>query len=67
MYDVIQFTALASWPILSQLPDMIALITSHESILTGNPSDSIIETLSRERDTYHKPMSLAISWQPDIP
>jgi len=52
---------------VASLSNMIALISSHESILTGNPSNSIIETLSRERDTYRKATSLAISRQPDIP
>ena len=30
---------------------MIAVLSSRESILTGNPSNPLIETLSRERDT----------------
>lgn len=52
---------------VASLSDMIALISSHEGILTGNPSNSVIETLSRERDTYREATSLAISRQPDIP
>jgi midasin len=51
----------------ASLSDMIALISNHESICTGNPSNSIIEALSRERDTCSHAISHPISRRPDIP
>lgn len=51
----------------ASLSDIIALISKHESICTGNPSNSVIEALSHERDTYNRATSHPISRKPDIP
>ena len=51
----------------ASLSNMIAVLSSHESILTGNPSNPLIETLSRERDTCNNASRHTVPRRPDIP